>query len=127
MRETFCLDPDGDVILILRNPNVAFAAWEERQDYMPFPLVPPRRESPSPVEASYNKSKGKNAKSMFRFEPEPDIVEAFETLEPQAAIEFDIVLDEASEGLEFQADPDPDREPANVESPEALELDTFTD
>ncbi|OBT60960.1 hypothetical protein VE03_09764 [Pseudogymnoascus sp. 23342-1-I1] len=103
MEETFCLDPDGDVILILRNPNVAFAAWEERQDYMPLPLVPARRESPSPVEASYKKSKGKKAKSMFTFaEPEPDIVEAFETPEPQAAFAFDILLDEASEALEGQ-------------------------
>lgn len=109
---------------------MAFAAWEDKQDYIPLPLVPARRESPSPVEALY-KSKGKKAKSRFTFdrepEPEPDIVKSFKTSKPETAFEFDEVLDEASKVLELQADLDPDREPASVGSPETLELDTFTD
>jgi hypothetical protein len=36
MEESFHdLDPDGDVVIILRNPNVAFAIWDESSEYPP--------------------------------------------------------------------------------------------
>lgn len=124
MGETFRLDPDGDVILILRNPNAPFAAWDERQDYMPLPLVPARRESPPPIVAPCKKSKGKKARSRLvaETETEPDIAGEF-----VPAFLFGRFPDAASEALEFQADPDHDHEPANIESSELLEHDTFSE
>lgn len=36
------LDPDGDVVLILRNLSTAFAVWDQDHEYLPLPpsIVP---------------------------------------------------------------------------------------
>jgi hypothetical protein len=102
------LDPDGDVILILQNPNVAFAVWNESQDYLPLPLVLAREESPSPaLEAPYRKSKKKKGK--FRATSEP-------VSEPEP------VPLESAEPLELEPEPEPN--PIPVESAQPLELDS---
>lgn len=77
------LDPDGDVVLILQNPDVAFAVRDEGRKYLPPPPIPPLPDGVGAEQEPRNrKKKGKKVKRRVT-PPEPvEPVEAIESIEP---------------------------------------------
>ncbi|RYP50230.1 hypothetical protein DL768_004214 [Monosporascus sp. mg162] len=80
------LDPDGDIILILRNPNAPFAAWDERAEDFSEPL--PNHSKIGPRAISEPSSRGASP------EPEDD---------PLAPVDDDLEAEPAGVRSEFVA------------------------
>jgi hypothetical protein len=74
------LDPDGDVVLILRNPNPAFAVWKENDE----------EPAEQPVEAPVE---------------EPFDVLAEETIDASAEKPTEVPAEEPTQHLENNVDP----------------------